>query len=91
MQHSNCYSNVENTDPSITSLNTGLFNGKMGSRLQTTCTNWLYTICFYMSNSILGVNVRVNKLGLTNLRFQGQKFLRSCLAISKILILRNLS
>ena len=58
MQHSNCYSNVENTDPSITSLNTGLFNGKMGSRLQTACTNWLYTICFYMSNSILGVNVR---------------------------------
>ena len=39
MQHSNCYSNVENTDPSITSLNTGLFNGKMGSRLQTACTN----------------------------------------------------
>ena len=34
MQHSNCYSNVKNIDHSITSLNTGLFSGKSGSRLQ---------------------------------------------------------
>ena len=34
MQHSNCYSNVKNTDHSITSQNTGLFNCKIGSPLQ---------------------------------------------------------
>ena len=31
-----CYLNVKNIDHSITSLNTGLFNGKIGSRLQIT-------------------------------------------------------
>ena len=35
MQQSNCYWNVKNIDHSITSLNTGLFNGKIRSRLQT--------------------------------------------------------
>ena len=34
MQHSNCYSNVKNTDHSISSQNTGLFNCKIGSPLQ---------------------------------------------------------
>ena len=34
MQHSNCYWNVKNIDHSITSLNRGLFNGKIGYRLQ---------------------------------------------------------
>ena len=33
MQHSNCYWNVKNIDHSITSLNRGLFNGKIGYRL----------------------------------------------------------
>ena len=34
MQHSNCYSDNKIIDHSITSLNMGLFNCKIGSRFQ---------------------------------------------------------